>query len=342
MSLNIIVTGARGFIGSVFCRRATERGHRVLALDDESRGRNILSGHVFQYTQHDCSGGIAEVAPRVGHGLFGQHGVDAVVHLAAGTGSLDRPYAELVGLNVTMTQRVYADAVALGAKAFVFPTTSLGLAEDLKDSPYVKSKDDAMQWLLAEDEPWGARPWPRNGTGPARIAVPVRFFNVTGAYKGASEFRHKEVHIIPKLVDAYKADKPFVINGHDYQTPDGTPGRDFINVLDLVEYLLFLIGTKIANEGDLKGSGIDPAPDGAIHCGTGFQTSALQAVALFNQHVGRLKHVIGPRRAYDTGGLQIDGSQAVQYCRNLPGGLPTPFWVSLRDEASMLLVGPHA
>jgi len=352
--MNIVVTGARGFIGSVFCRRATEQGCQVFALDDESRGLNTLGPFVTQYYRHDCSGGITEaldrfhLAERAELAPAAWPRVDAVVHLAAGTGSLDRPYAELVGLNVEMTQRVYHDAVAAGAKAFVFPTTSLGLAEDLKDSPYVKSKDDAMRWLLDVDAPW--RPWassaqessgsPR-GELPARIAIPVRFFNVTGAYKGASEFRRKEVHMLPRLVDAYVQKTPFVINGDDYATVDGTPGRDFINVVDLVEYLLFLIKTKVANEGmgDLQGAGIFPSKDGAIHCGTGHQTTTRQAVELFRQHVGRVEYTIGPRRAYDTGGLQISPEQAHQYVCHVPGGMATPFWVSLRDEAKALIHG---
>lgn len=342
--MNILVTGARGFIGSVFCRRAIEQGCQVFALDDESRGLNTLGPFVTQYYRHDCSGGLLEALTRFGLTTKGDSrvygaGVDAVVHLAAGTGSLDRPYAELVGLNVEMTQRVYHDAVAAGAKAFVFPTTSLGLAEDLKDSPYVKSKDDAMAWLLKVDDPWAKEYDSPGAELPARIAIPVRFFNVTGAYKGASEFRKKEVHMLPRLVDAYVKRVPFVINGDDYDTPDGTPGRDFINVLDLVNWLLYLIGTKVANEGDLCGAGVHPHADGAIHCGTGAQTTARQAVELFRQHVGRVEYEIGPRRAFDTGGLAINRAQADQYCDFVNGGLPTPFWVSLRDEAKALIHG---
>jgi len=317
--MKIVITGAAGFIGSVLATRANELGHTVLALDDLSRGLNKIDyvrGVTFM--RHDCRAGIGEAVQHARHALtpvpFDR--VDAVVHLAAGTGSLDRPLEELLALNVEMTQRVYEDACALGAKVFLFPTTSLALAA--QDSPYVVSKEMAFNWLKTQ----------------TRVPViPLRFFNVCGAYKGMSEFRQHEVHLIPRLVECYVRKEALVINGNDYdETFDGTPGRDFVHVLDVAETILMLLARAATTQ---------EAPrvqyDGAFWIGTGHVTSALQAHAVFQQFVGPVEVKYGPRRAYDTGSLQCPTraiAEILRYRRAL-----APWWVSIRDEVLTLLPG---
>lgn len=309
--MRIVVTGAAGFIGSVLSLRALETGHQVFALDDLSRGLNeIYSVPGIVFTRHDCRGGILE-AKRLWR--VGTDSVDAVVHLAAGTGSLDRPLEELRGLNVEMTKRVYEDAVALGAKVFAFPTTSLALG--VPDSPYVISKEEAFAWVKAQ----------------TRVPVlPLRFFNVSGAYKRFSEFRQHEVHIVPRLVDCYRTHDAFVINGDDYETIDGTPSRDFVNVIDVVETILHCLALVTA--------GIDPLKqvDGAVWIGTSRTLTALQTWRIFEQYVGPVRMKIGPRRAFDVGALHCP-SPASDFVRGVRQSDLVPAWVSIRDEARALL-----
>lgn len=309
--MRIVITGAKGFIGSVLSQRAQEKGHDVLALDDGSRGLNPTEdrvGNSFRY--HDCLKGFREAN--------GTTPVDAVVHLAAATGSLERPLEELLEYNVGMTQHVYHDALELGAKAFLWPTTSLALG--VPDSPYVVSKERALAWLREVDK-------------KANIGVPVRFFNVSGAYKGLTEYRKNEVHLIPMMLEHQRTGTPLIINGSDYNTIDGTPSRDFVNVVDVVEYLLMLIEDKVM-ENQLP---VFPHPsDGAVWLGTGHSTTVAQAVKLFEQHhpTGGLNVRIGPRRAFDCGELIVDEKQCAQFafaCNGL-----APAWVSIRDEIDAL------
>jgi UDP-glucose 4-epimerase len=323
--MRIIVTGARGFIGSILALRAAEIGHDVLALDNESRGLNRIdqkttthAGGSLWYEKHDCQGGLFESLARWNTATVSR-GVDAVVHLAAGTGSLDRPIEELRALNVEMTKRVYEDARGLGAKVFAFPTTSLGIVDSLKDSPYVLSKEEAFEWLKTQSDP---RP------------LPFRFFNVIGAYKGFSEFRQKEVHIIPKLVDAYATDEPFVINGDDYkETADGTPSRCYVHVLDVVKNILYQVQHVV----QLGNPYAIPAKDGAYWIGPQRSVTVKQMIAVFEQYLGKVKTRVGPRRAYDTGALYCDQEQTY-IADTLAGGL-VPAWVGIRDETLTLLDG---
>lgn len=311
--MRILITGAKGFLGSVFSLRALERGHMIIALDDESRGENPVEHKLGNgYIKHDCRHGFGELR-NSNWSPGGRPLVDVVAHFAAATGSLERPLDELIELNVDMTMKMYDDALRHGAHTFLWPTTSLALG--VPDSPYVESKEMALRKLREVD-------------AKADIGVPVRFFNVAGAYKGFSELRKNEVHLIPEMMRLHAREEPLVINGDDYETVDGTPSRDFVHVLDVVEYLL-----------DIAEKRITPTPhadDGAIWLGKGASTTVRQAVSIYEQFAGTsMQTRIGPRRAFDCGSLTVDPFQAEQF-RIARGGCLTPAWVSIRDEAIAL------
>lgn len=322
--MNILVTGAKGFIGSVFCRRAAEQGHHVIGLDNESRGLNSVPPAVM-YERYDVSNGLGEFYSKNFQGTGFQ--LDAVVHLAAATGSLERPLDELRFLNVETTKRVYTDARALGVKKFVFPTTSLQLA--VPDSPYVISKEEAYKWLRDQDD------------GPDLI--PVRFFNVAGSYLGATELRLREVHAIPLLVDTWIKQRArlqpmpyYTINGNDYNTKDGTPARDYTHVVDVVDFMLYLltwIDRYTFRSEDLY------SPDGTIHIGAGGEATVLQLIDEFNRLINKslkydaaLRYTFGPRRPYDTGTLSCHQSTVLRHWR------PMQHWkTTVEQEISTLL-----
>jgi UDP-glucose 4-epimerase len=312
--MRLLITGAAGFIGSALSHIALDAGHEVIAIDDMSRGLNPFDARSVSII-HDCQGGYREALSPL---AAADRNVDAVVHLAAGTGSLDRPLNELRALNVEMTKRVYQDALDLGAKAFVFPTTSLAI--EVPDSPYVISKEEAFTWLRAQVHEQIAR-------------VPVRFFNVIGAYKGCSERRKKEVHIIPRLVDCFLNGEEFVINGDDYtETIDHSPSRDFTNVVDVAETLLLLI------QRSLNRSAVPRENDGATWVGTSFTTTALEMLRQVERWTGRdtIKHKFGPRRAYDCGEL-VCPARAANHLSTVLRRPLTPAWVGIRDEVIELL-----
>ncbi len=304
--MKIVVTGARGFIGSVFCARAKELGHEVYGIDDESRGLNPVEEVLGErYIRYDC---------RKGFRVLNLQSVDVVVHLAAATGSLERPIEELRELNVDMTKYVYQDALALGARAFLWPTTSLAIA--VPDSPYVQSKEEALKMLKDVD-------------AQARVSIPVRFFNVAGAYRGFTERRKREVHVVPVMLQAFQQQQPFTINGTNYQTIDGTPSRDFVHVTNVTDYLLRLARRKLA------GGQIQTHPqDGAVWTGTGRSLTVKQLTALFEEEVGPLQVQYGGRRAYDCGALVVDPEQQENF-ESCFGTLILPSQ-SIRDELAAL------
>lgn len=287
--MHIIITGAKGFVGSVLAARAIEQGHFVTAVDNESRGLNEvekLPG--IRYVVRDCRKGILDLFDATYHD-------QAVVHLAAATGSLERPLDELRELNVEMTKTVFNDSYQGAAFAFVFPTTSLALG--VPDSPYVISKEEAFQWLLAQSD----------GTYTKNPRVlPFRFFNVTGAHRGFTERRRNEVHCIPTLVECYQKGQLFVVNGKDYDTVDGTPSRDFVHCVDVVDYILYNLTLTL----DGQHHRVVRQDDGAIWVGTGASTTVLQAIEEFKRAAqmwatpGLLHYAVsGERRPFDVGAL---------------------------------------
>jgi len=122
----VLVTGAAGFIGSHVVDALVARGDRVVGLDnlndyyDPARKRiNVAesqalaeggSGH-YQFVEGD---------------LWGEHGFDAVAHLAAMAGvraSVDDPYL-YYEVNLTGTLNLLEQARVSGLGNFVFASTS--------------------------------------------------------------------------------------------------------------------------------------------------------------------------------------------------------------------------
>lgn len=318
--MKIVITGAAGCIGSVVALRAKELGHSVIALDSYERGLNAALLERMGVTVHrfDCLPGLIRAyegaSPRWEWG-----DIDAVVHLAAGTGSLSRPIDELLELNREMALRVLADSRALGSKVFLWPTTSLALS--VPDSPYVKSKELALEKLVGESD-----------------VIPLRFFNVAGSYKGLTERRRSEVHLLPAIIEAALRSEPFKIFGDDYDTADGTPSRDFVNLLDVADAILAL-ASNVVNQIDdptYEPFETERQADGCVWFGTGHTTTALQATMLVEQatalHV-ELEQV--ERRAFDTGEIRCE--RGLEFFQSLIGRPLTPPHISIRDEAETLL-----
>lgn len=323
--MNLLITGNMGFIGSCLTSVAIREAQEVIGLDDLSRGlNNVRLETSAKFIAHDCREGIAPILDELKE-IAGRASVkynlslskdycpiDAVVHLAAGTGSLSRPFSELCELNIDMTKKIYHDAVEHGVKVFVFPTTSL--VEGVPDAPYVQSKQQAMDWLLSQNDDINI--------------IGLQFYNVTGAYNDFSEHRKLEVHIIPKMLEAYIRDETFIINGDDYDTVDGTPGRDYSNVVDVCYSILDLIDVQLSDH--------PFSVNKPIKLGTGEVTTTKQMIELFNAFMEpkfnkKLKWEVGPRRAFDCGSLKCDQP----YLHILTS--PTLIEESLTDELTALL-----
>ncbi len=87
--------------------------------------------------------------------------------------------------------------------------------------------------------------------------------------------------------------------GQDYPTPDGTPIRDYIHVVDLAQAHVLAIRRLIAG-GD----------NGIFNVGTGEGVTVMQIIAAAERVLGKpVPYSVGPRRAGDPPSLVADSSR---------------------------------
>ena len=85
-------------------------------------------------------------------------------------------------------------------------------------------------------------------------SIRLRYFNVIGANfeDKIGEWHTPETHLVPNILKSAGSDKTFKIFGDDYNTPDGTCIRDYVDVEDLAEaHRLSLIYLNKNNKTDV-------------------------------------------------------------------------------------------
>ncbi len=291
---SVLVTGGAGYIGSHVAIALMERSEKVVVLDDlsESDESRVPKGAVFVKAS---VGDDALVTATVK-----KYQVDAVLHFA-GFIRVDESVREpnKYFKNNTENTRILAEAVAsMGVKHLIFSSSAavygnpervpvMETDRTAPINPYGESKLRSEKILLE--------------MSTLQVGI-LRYFNVAGADPvGRTGYRHepRPTHMIRSCIRAHLENKPFVINGSDYPTKDGTCVRDYVHVSDLavahVKVLEYLRGgdeTRIYNVGD----------------GHGY--SNLEVVQAVGRVAGRdLEYSFGPRREGDPAELIADSSR---------------------------------
>ena len=103
-----------------------------------------------------------------------------------------------------------------------------------------------------------------------------------------SKFSSHLVKAVSEVVTK-KRDK-LVVNGNDYNTPDGTPIRDYIHVSDLANIHLKSLEFLLKNN-----------KSEIFNCGYGKGYSVKQVINTTNKLIkNKIKYEVGPRRAGDS------------------------------------------
>jgi UDP-glucose 4-epimerase len=290
----ILVTGGAGYIGSHAALALLDRGEKVIVLDDLSEGeeRNIPPGAIFE----KGSTGDKDFVQRI----IAEHAVQSVLHFAGFIRveeSVREP--EKYFKNNVDNTRILAEACAAsGVEHFIFSSSAAVYGEPervpifendrlLPINPYGESKVRGEKILL--------------GMENFRTGI-LRYFNVAGTDPvGRAGYKReaKPTHMIRSCIRAHLEGRPFVINGNDYPTSDGTCVRDYIHVTDLaeahvkvLEYLRAGGRTQIYN------------------CGDGHGYSNLEVVKAVGRVIGKdLAFTFGPRREGDPAELVADTSR---------------------------------
>ncbi|MBF0522038.1 MAG: UDP-glucose 4-epimerase GalE [Candidatus Omnitrophica bacterium] len=254
----ILVTGGAGYIGGHMAGLLLENGYRVVVLDNLTTGVRAWVPKCAEFMQGDlCS---LEDCRKV----FKKFPISAVMNFAAKL---------VVPESVTMPHVYYANNVGGASnllkamvehrvRQFVFSSTAAVYGNPKKVpvmetapiaplSPYGESKAMVEQ-ILRDCAKAGLIDF-----------IVLRYFNVAGwdtrrywPIKG----RPVPTHLISCAMRALHGQGKLIVCGNDYNTPDGTGIRDFIDVRDLVQaHLLALkaldkgIKNEVFNLGTSKG-----------------------------------------------------------------------------------------
>jgi UDP-glucose 4-epimerase/UDP-arabinose 4-epimerase len=291
----ILVAGGAGYIGSQTCKALAQAGYLPVTLD------NLATGYAPGVKWGPFHRGDLRDQALVGE-LVGRYRVRGAIHFAAfslvGESATDplKYYDNNVGAAVAFTRAL----IDHGVEAFVFSSTAavygVPTVSPIPEShptvpinPYGASKlafESALPWFAA------AHPFRWNA---------LRYFNAAGADPDGEtgESHEPETHLIPNLIKATLGAGPgLTVFGEDYPTPDGTPIRDYIHVVDLASAHVLAIAALIGG-GD----------SGVMNVGTGEGASVKQVIAAAERVLGApVPRTVGPRRAGDPPFLVADSS----------------------------------
>jgi len=238
LSKKILVTGGAGYIGSKFCYDAIDNGYEIIVVDNLSTGKKkLLPPNVIFYK---CN--ISNTNKI--NSIFIKHKIKNVVHFAASISveeSMRNPVKHYIN-NTIATEKLIKVCVKNKIDKFIFSSTCAVygninkkiISEKLDcypESHYGKSK------LLSEI-------LLKNYSKKFKFSLGVlRYFNVIGADK---KLRTGCVNNIGQLFKnlAKNIDKNFFhinVFGNNYDTPDGSCIRDYIDINDLSIYHLELL-----------------------------------------------------------------------------------------------------
>ena len=296
----ILVTGGAGYIGAHSSVELIKKGYSPVLIDNFSKSDRTLldaisqvAGSGFPFYEGNCND--RNFLRKV---FKSEAGVAAVMHFAAYKSvgeSVDQPlkyYENNIGSLLTLLEVMKEFQV----RSFIFSSSCTVYGQ-----PDVIPVDEDAPFKRAES-PYGAtKQMCERILEDAVLAdedlkvVSLRYFNPIGAHpSGLMGELPIDIpgNLVPFVTQAAAGiRKKLVIFGDDYDTPDGTCLRDFIDIVDLAK------AHVLAFEKSMSG---DLARYEVLNLGTGKAVSVLQLVKKFIEVTGvALPFEIGPRRPGD-------------------------------------------
>lgn len=234
----ILITGGAGYIGSHTTLEFLNSGYEVVVFD------NLETGHLETIDILKKEGDLEFFKGDLKNQkdldeLFKKYNIEAVVHFAASSivsESVKNP-AKYYRNNVLGTLNLLDCMIKNNVKKIVFSSTCATYGEPkyvpLDENhpqnpinPYGQTKLMIEKIMDDYDRAYNLK------------SIRLRYFNVAGANSEAKigEWHETETHLIPNILKSiFEKDKTFKIFGDDYNTPDGTCIRDYVNVEDLAK-----------------------------------------------------------------------------------------------------------
>ena len=312
MKGKILVTGGLGFIGSHTTVELQQSGYEVVIIDNLSNSNiNVLDGieKITGVRPVMVEGDCTDINTL--HELFKTNpGINGIINFAA---------SKAVGESITKPILYYRNNLNIlinlldlmpmyGVKGFVFSSSCTVYGEPdvnpiTEDAPTKKATS-----------PYGATKQMGEDiiadvvrSGAPIKAILLRYFNPIGAHPSAEIGELPNgvpQNLVPYLTQtAIGVRKELSIFGDDYDTPDGSCIRDFINVVDLAKAHVVALERMLENKSE--------EPLEVFNIGTGEGLSVLQLLHAFETATGvKVPHKIVGRREGDIVKIWADPKKA--------------------------------
>jgi len=263
--MSVLVTGGAGYIGSHMVLALRDRGESVVVLD------NLSTGFAWAVPPDVAFYGGDTADQTLVKRICAEHKIEAICHFAAKIvvpDSVADPLGYYAG-NTMASRNLIEAAVQSGVKHFIFSSTAATYGEPeampvSEDTPQVPVSPYGRSKLMTE--------WMLEDTARAHDFrfVALRYFNVAGAdpYGRTGQSTPRATHLIKAASQAVIGMRPHLdLYGTDYNTPDGTCVRDYIQVTDLAEAHVLALNY-------LRGGGASTK----FNCGYGKGFSVLEVI----------------------------------------------------------------
>lgn len=312
MKEKILVTGGTGYIGSHTVVELQNAGYEVVIIDNLSNsnievldGIEAISGKRPVFVKGDCTD-LAALRK-----LFEDNpGIQGIINFAASKAvgeSVEKPLLYYRN-NLNTLMNLLDLMPEFGVKGIVFSSSCTVYGEPDKNpidesapikpatSPYGNTKQISEE--IIEDY--------INSGAPIK-AILLRYFNPIGAHPSACIGELPlgvPQNLVPYLTQtAAGIRKELTVFGDDYDTPDGSCIRDYIDVVDLAKAHVIAMERMLSRD--------DKDAVEIFNLGTGRGLSVLELINSFERATGvPVPHKIGPRRAGDIEKIWADPKKA--------------------------------
>ena len=287
-SKNILVTGGAGYIGSHVCHLLIDQGYSVTCIDSLITGNKELLPKEVKLEVFDIS------EKKKVSNLIQSNNFDLVMHFA-GLIRVDESVLQperYRSYNFIKAKDFIETCYQNNLKKLIFSSTAAvyGNPKNEKVSeddptdplnPYASSKLEFENFIKETSNQYNSK------------YIILRYFNVAGADEKLRTGLISKVstHLI-KIASEVATNKRdyLIVNGNDYDTPDGTPIRDYIHVSDLAD--IHLVSAKHLISG---------GNSNLFNCGYGNGFSVKEVIENLNSILKtKIKVKIGPRRSGDS------------------------------------------
>jgi UDP-glucose 4-epimerase len=230
--------GGAGYIGSHVLREFYAAGAECFVLDNLVTGKTTRLPHDVSFIHSDATNPLEII------NACNQHRISGIVHLAAymqaresvrdpikyWTNNLGSSLALAAILPKTKVEQViFSSSCSVYGDAGMVTETS-----PIKPiSPYAMTKVASEEVLVQVARVCGIQ-----------LNI-LRYFNVIGCGSFPESYDHSEETILPAVSRLILAGKAPIIFGDDFDTPDGSPIRDYLDVRDLARAHLIVAKTEM-------------------------------------------------------------------------------------------------